>query len=172
MLKHVFFAFVAVLVFLILAFPALSADRPKTASAPAKVPPPALTADETAKLARLRALPPPNPNLTLVATVSRASSRPPHGRTEIYCAVYVTERNPTIMTGSTRLFFVNTTPTDLAPGALIEWEVAAGPCCRGSGSNSALWPANPPSPAFLLSESILAPGQPWNRPCRAWVTPP
>lgn len=170
MLKRVLLVLVAVLVLLLLAFPALSAEQAKTASAPAKAPPPALTAGETAKLAKLRALPPPDPNLTLVATAVR--ERPPAGRREIFCGVWVSSiSNPFGTVNSQRLYFVNNTAAGIPPGATIEWEVDAGSCCRGWARNDAFWPPNPPSAAYFMSGTVLNPAQPWTRACRAWVWP-
>lgn len=176
MLKRVLLVLAAVLVLIILAFPALSAEQPKTASASAaKVPATALTADQAAMQTRLQRLAAPSASFKL-ARGAMPVFKPTTVKKEISCGilVYPPTTNPTAV--SQRLYWVNNTGQAFPAGVHIEFEVQGNPpsCCKGvTMATTAVWPPNPPSPVYFTSqEGELVPPQPWTRPCKAWAILP
>jgi hypothetical protein len=152
--------------------PATAADQPKAAAAAQA---PVLSAADTAKLNRLKALPQPDARLTLtVGPALNVPLKPAKVKKEISCGIYVYPPNPNPLAVSPRLFFVNTTGQILPAGTHIDWEVLGNPpsCCKGEGTATVAWAANPPSPVFLPSGPVVVPPQPWTRECKAWVTMP
>jgi hypothetical protein len=164
----------AVVLLVILAWPALSAEQPKTVSA-AAAKAPALTADQAAMHAKLQRLAAPNPALRL-ARGALPAFKPTTVKKEISCGilVYPPTTNPAAV--SQRLYYVNNTGQPLPAGVHVEWQVEGNPlsCCKGvTTATTQAWPANPPSPIYFTSvETELVPPQPWTRPCKAWVIIP
>ncbi|MBK9065167.1 MAG: hypothetical protein IPL89_18630 [Acidobacteria bacterium] len=174
MLKRVLLVLVAVLVLVILGFPAFSADQPKTVSASAAKPQ-ALTSEQTALHAKLQRLAAPNPSLKL-ARGAMPVFKPTTVKKEISCGIFMYPPTINPMATSQRLYWVNNTGQAFPVGVHVEFEVQGNPpsCCKGvTGATTSIWPPNPPSPVYFTSmESELVPPQPWTRPCRAWVIIP
>lgn len=161
----------ALVLLVLLALPALSADQPKAVAAQPQAQ--ALSTQHAAMLAKLRALPPADAKLTLSAAAIQGLKLS-SVRKEVSCGIYLSPPNPNPTAISPRLYFVNSTGQSLPAGVKIDWEVEGvpGTCCKGTGYATVNWAPNPPSPVFLATAGIVYPPQPWTRPCKAWVTMP
>jgi hypothetical protein len=173
-LKRFLLALAVVAALLVVAYPALTADQPKTASAAAQQAP-ALSAEHAAKLAQLQRLAAPDPKFALPQGVLPVLKTPPTKK-EISCGVYLNPPNPNPAAVSQRIFWINTTGQTLPVGTHIQWQVEGYPpsCCSGTtGPSSAPFPPNPPSTFYFYSGNpVLMPPQPWTRACKAWAILP